>query len=188
MIDGAADISDLVRRARASDREAFTLLYRETMRPVYRYCAARLSTREDAEEVTQEVFMAALEGIQRLRTETEAGFFAWLYQIARNKVADRLRGRYRQRGVSLDGTHDPASDGPSPLQALVRSESVSEVREALEQLTPDQRDVVLCKYILGYDNVRTAAIVGKNANAVNQLHHRALNTLRRILGDEAQLT
>ena len=57
----------------------------------------------------------------------------------------------------------------------------AEVREALELLTPEQREVLVCKYILGYDNRRTASLVGRNVNSVNQLHHRALASLHRLL-------
>lgn len=56
-----------------------------------------------------------------------------------------------------------------------------ELRGALERLTAEQREVIVCKYVLGYDNDPTARLVGKNANAVNQLHHRALASLHRLL-------
>ena len=68
-----------------------------------------------------------------------------------------------------------------PEEALEQSEARAEVRAALEQLTAEQREVVVCKYVLGYDNQQTARIVGKNVNAVNQLHHRALASLHRLL-------
>lgn len=68
-----------------------------------------------------------------------------------------------------------------PDEAAERSEEQAEVRAALERLTPDQREVVLCKYVLGYDNRRTAQVVGKNVNSVNQLHLRALASLHRLL-------
>jgi len=72
--------------------------------------------------------------------------------------------------------------------AELREERV-EVREALERLTPDQREVIVCKYVLGYDNERTAQVVGKNVNSVNQLHHRALASLHRLLaGAERAVT
>jgi RNA polymerase sigma factor (sigma-70 family) len=65
-------------------------------------------------------------------------------------------------------------------------EAAAEVRLALDRLTSEQREVVVCKYVLGYDNERTARLVGKNINAVNQLHHRALASLHRVLTRKAQ--
>ena len=170
------EIAGLIRRAKTADRAAFGELYRIAVTPVYRYMAIRLNEVEEAEEITQEVFTAALRETDGLRAEDEAGLLGWLFQIARHKLADHLRRRYRRPTAPLDEADRvaapawPADDG-------------AEVREALEQLTPDQRAVVVCKYILGYDNQRTADLVGKNSNAVNQLHHRALVSLHRLLAN-----
>lgn len=177
----AGDIARLISRAREYDREAFAELYRFAVAPVYRYLAARVDRAEDTEELTQEVFVAALSGIRALRAEDEAALLAWLFQISRNKIADRLRQRYRRPSAPLEEAEEMESHEIRPEDAAEQEEERSEVRAALEQLTADQREVVVCKYVLGYDNQRTAQIVGKNVNSVNQLHHRALASLHRLL-------
>ena len=149
----AREISELVRRAKEYDREAFAELYRLTVTPVYRYVSARLERADEVDEVTQEVFVAALGGIQGLRATDEGGLLGWLFQIARNKLADHLRSRYRHAAEPIEERAERlAADAPPPGAALEREEDRSEVRAALEQLTPEQREVVLCKYVLGYDN------------------------------------
>ncbi len=175
------DIARLISRARKYDRAAFAELYRFAVAPVSRYVAARVDRVEDAEELTQEVFVAALSGIQGLRAEDEAAVLAWLFQIGRNKIADRLRQRYRRPSAPLEEAEEMESHEIRPEEAAEREEERAEVRAALEQLTADQREVVVCKYVLGYDNQRTAQIVGKNVNSVNHLHHRALASLHRLL-------
>jgi RNA polymerase sigma-70 factor (ECF subfamily) len=179
-------LADLLARARRRDRDAFAELYRLSVRPVFRYVAARVRTVEEAEEVTQEVFLAALSGIHSLRATTEPALFAWLFQIARFKLADRLRGQYRRPARPLDASMDPADPAPSVEDVLsdvsAREEQRERVRIAMAELTDDQREVVTCKYVLGYTNEQTAAQIGKNVNAVNQLHHRALRSLQRLLG------
>lgn len=182
----AADdgFEELIRRAQRSDREAFGELYRRTFRPVYRYCAARTGTTALAEELTQEVFMAALTGIDRLHAVHEAGVLAWLFQIARHKHADALRRQYRRPTAPLEAAGDVPGVEPAAVEALLSGDERAEVRRALEQLTPEQREVIVCKYVLGYDNAKVAGILGKNTNAVNQLHHRALASLRRLLTSE----
>ena len=95
-------------------------------------------------------------------------------------LADHLRQRYRRPEAPL-GDIDVPSKRPSPEETAEREEARAEVQQAMNQLTPEQREVVMCKYILGYNNERTARIVGKNINAVNQLHHRALASLARLL-------
>jgi len=177
------DFGALVRRARGYDRDAFGELYRRSLGPVFRYCRARVDSTTEAEELTQEVFMAALAGIEKVRAEREASWLAWLFQIARNKHADVLRRRYRRPQASLEAAGD-AVDGAAPaLEGLVAADTRAEVRRALELLTAEQREVVICKYVLGFDNTKIGELLGKNANAVNQLHFRAVTSLRRLLGD-----
>ncbi|MBI2939803.1 MAG: sigma-70 family RNA polymerase sigma factor [Chloroflexi bacterium] len=181
MQEAVGEIAGLIRRARTGDPAAFADLYRLAVTAVYRYLSARLNTPEEAEELTQEVFLAALGRIQGLRAEDEASFLAWLFQIARHKLADHLRQRYRRPAVPLDEDDQLAARQPGPDELAEGSEERAEVRRALEQLTPEQREVMLYKYVLGFDNERTARLVGKTINAVNQLHHRALASLHRML-------
>ncbi len=180
--EAPGDIARLIHQAKLYDRSAFAELYRFAVTPVYRYLSARLNRTEEAEELTQEVFVAALSGIEGLRAEDEAGLLAWLFQIARHKLADHLRQRYRKPSSPLEEAEEWEDPGPRPDRLAEVEEERAEVREALGQLTHDQREVVVCKYILGYDNERTARVVGKKVNAVNQLHHRALASLHRLLG------
>jgi len=177
----AGEIAELIRRAKAYDRAAFASLYDLSVTPVYRYLVARLGIAEDAEELTQEVFLAALSGIQGLRAHDQAGLMSWLFCITRNKLADHLRQRYRRPVAVLDDDAQLEDPGPLPDVLAVANDEQAELREALDKLTAEQREVVMCKYVLGYDNEQTASHLGKNANAVNQLHHRALGSLHRLL-------
>ena len=172
----------LVERARANDSDAFAELYQETVTPVYRYLSARLNTQEEAEELTQEVYLAALQGLDRFRGSDHSALFAWLFQIARNKLADHLRRRYNRPASVLDEAAAVPDKAPGPEEEAMRGEDVKAVRDALAELTPEQRDVMVYKYVLGYDNAETARMVGRNTNAVNQLHHRALRSMQRLLG------
>jgi RNA polymerase sigma-70 factor (ECF subfamily) len=178
-------LAALLARAKRYDREAFGELYRVSVRPVFRYVSARVRTPEEAEEVTQEVYLAALSGIQTLRATTEAALYAWLFQIARFKLADHVRGRYRNPAQPLDESVDPRDPDPQVEEVLVREAAREEQRERLQaamaELTDEQREVMLCKYVLGYSNEQTAQRLSKNVNAVNQLHHRALRSLQRLL-------
>src|SRR5437899_11315233 len=99
----------LIRRAKDHDREAFSELYRATVAPVYRYVAARVVRSEGTEDLVQEVFMAALRGIQGLRAEDESGLMAWLFQIARYKLADALRRQYQAPTEPLEVTDEPSA-------------------------------------------------------------------------------
>ena len=175
------DLAGVIERAKAYDRVAFTELYRRAVAPVYRYIGCRVDSVEEAEELTQEVFVSALAGIQSLRAETEAGLYGWLFQIARHKIADHLRRRYRLPGTDLAEVADREDGSLRPAEVVEIDAERTEVRQALEHLTAEQREVVVYKYFLDYDNERIAHLIGKTANAVNQLHHRALGSLYRHL-------
>lgn len=177
----AGETAALIHRAKDYDQAAFADLYRSTVTPIYRYIAVRVSAVGEAEELTQEVFLAALKGIEGLRAEDEAGLLSWLFQIARHKLADHLRQRYRRPAYPLEEAEELAAPQPQPDELALAGEERAGVREALERLTAEQREVIVCKYVLGYDNERTAHLVGKNVNSVNQLHHRALASLHRLL-------
>lgn len=176
--------ASLLHRAKNRDEAAFAELYRFAVRPVYRYLSARIGPAEVVEELTEDVFMAAFAGMKSLRAEDENSLLAWLFQIARHKLADHLREKYRHPTVPLDAAETIEDRERPPDEIAEALEEQSVVRAALEQLTPEQREVVVCKYVLGYDNERTARMIGKNANAVNQLHHRALASLHRLLGKD----
>jgi RNA polymerase sigma-70 factor (ECF subfamily) len=177
----AGEFAALIERAKRSDQAACTELYRRSVQPVYRYLAARVNSVDEAEELTQEVFLAALGGIEGLRAVDEPGVLAWLFQIARYKLADALRRRYRRPTAPLEEAELVADRRAGPEDVAQASAEREAVRQALEHLTPEQREVMLCKYVLDFDNERTARHVGKNVNAVNQLHHRALASLQRLL-------
>ncbi|HZT06729.1 MAG TPA: sigma-70 family RNA polymerase sigma factor [Chloroflexota bacterium] len=180
-MDASADVGEMIRRARAGDGPAFESIYRSTVVPIYRYVAARVDTRDLAEEVTQDVFFAAVKGIATFRGADENALLGWLFQIARHKIADVLRERYRRPVRALEDAAGLEDGALGPEEVALANGDRDEVRRALARLTDDQREVIVCKYILDYDNRRTAAIVGKDANAVNQLHHRALASLHRLL-------
>ena len=181
MQSSTTDVAELIRLAKEYNQEAFTELYRMSVQPVYRYLFARVSSTDVAEDLTQEVYMAAVWGIGALRSGEESGLYAWLFQIARYKLADYMRKRYHKQETTLDEADSWEADTPSPEESAVDAEDRAEVARALGQLTDEQREVMLYKYVLEYDNQKTAQLLGKNINSVNQLHHRALASLHRIL-------
>lgn len=178
----AADkFADYVARARRLDAAAWDYLYTLASPQVYRYVAARVPSRPDAEDITEEVFVGALQSVSGLRATDEVGFLAWLYQIARHKLADRLRQQYRRPTEPLNPTLELADGDPTPEEAVVQTAERAAVRAALAGLTPEQQEVIMMKFVLEYDNAKAASILGKSSGAINQLQHRALAQLRKIM-------
>jgi RNA polymerase sigma-70 factor (ECF subfamily) len=185
--------------ARRGEAEALSLLYRQFLPGVFAYMAARVPDRATAEDLTSEVFLKMVEGISRLRATEEAGFTAWLLQIARITVAGYYRKREHQltmiplaassweeedeaeESLALS-THHPEAD---PVHQAEAREEWGDVVKAINALTEEQRQVLIGRLILGYDVATVARMLGKNANAIKALQFRALQRLYRLLGRDA---
>ena len=175
------DFTELIAGARALTPEAWDRLYGLAFVPLYRYIAARVGNAHDAEDLTEEVFTSALQSVQRLRANDEAGFFAWLFKIARFKIMDYLRMHYRHQHEPLPDGFDDIDQEPTPEEELALRVRDQELQSALLLLTQEQQEVLRLKFILECDNSTAGKILGKSPGAINQLQHRALVHLKRLL-------
>jgi RNA polymerase sigma-70 factor, ECF subfamily len=186
-------IERLLDRARQGDSEALSMLYHRFLPAIFGYVATRVPDRATAEDLTADVFLRMVEGIDRLRASDEAGFSAWLLRIARMTVAGYYRQREkhpmpvplpnedveeRQREPRMLLEESAASD---PSYLVEAREDWQEVVQAINLLTEEQRQVLVGRLILGYDVAMVAQMVGKKANAVKALQFRALQSLHRLL-------
>ncbi len=180
------EIAGWIKRARDLDADAWDHLYQLAFPQVFRYVSSKVRGVADAEDITEEVFLGALQTIVSLRATDETGFLGWLFQIARFKLADHLRRQYRKPTEPLDPELEVSDPGPTPEDEVLRADEQQAVRGALVELTGEQQEVIVMKFALGYDNARVAAMLGKSPGAINQLQHRALGALRRLL-DQAKV-
>jgi RNA polymerase sigma-70 factor (ECF subfamily) len=166
-------------RARRQDRHAFAQLYDATYRRVFGYLLARVGEQAAAEDLLQEVYLAALQAIGRFRGRTEGEFIGWLLKIAHAKVMDRFRSQYRH--PELHTSDVPPTGTTDPLDAIDQRLRLDEISDALSQLTEDQRNVVLNRLVLGLDLEETSKLMGKNVGSIKALQHRALARLAKLL-------
>lgn len=155
------------------DRQAFAALYDRYFDALYRYCYVRLGSRDRAEDATQQVFVRAMEAVDRYR---EAGRFrSWLFTIAHNVVATELTARPRGApDAEMVGMIDPAA-GPE-ANALAAVERLT-LRAALAHLPPDQRRAIELR-LAGLTGREIARELGRSHEAVKMLQQRALARLR----------
>ena|ERR1700681_4452373 len=166
-------------RARRQDRHAFAQLYEATYRRVFGYVLARVGEQAAAEDLLQEVYLAALQAIGRFRGRTEGEFIGWLLKIAHGKVMDRFRSHYRHPERQTSDV--PQNDVADPLDAIDQRLGLDAISDALSQLTEDQRNVVLNRLVLGLDLEETSKVMGKNVGSIKALQHRAVANLAKIL-------
>jgi RNA polymerase sigma-70 factor, ECF subfamily len=186
--------AQVIRQARGHDEEALVALYQRALPVIYRYTLARLGRLDLVEDVVAEVFLVMVESIGELRTEQEAGFYAWLLQIAHGKISRALRyvTRSERRYIPMPGTN--ATD-PYPTVELMATDLVSnpvalhEWRETLEELglalgslSDEQQVIVIGRFLAGQKIEDLAQVLGKQPGAVRVLQFRALNALAKHLG------
>jgi RNA polymerase sigma-70 factor (ECF subfamily) len=167
------DDAALVRRAR-DDPDAFAELYRRHVDGVYRFCAARLGSRQEAEDATSRAFLVALARLDQCRPES---FRGWLFTVARSQVHDGLRAR--ARSLPLDGIADVADRRAGPERTAEDAEAEAALRAALARLPAGQREVVALR-LAGLDHEEIAAVLGKRNGAVRISFHRAAARLRSL--------
>jgi RNA polymerase sigma-70 factor (ECF subfamily) len=171
-------VARLVERAVRRDREAFGQLYDLYAERIYRYAFYRLGDWAEAEDVCGLVFLKAWQAMHRFRWEGKP-FLAWLYRLAHNVVVDHFRARRPTEPLPAMG--GATQEEVDLEEAVERRLTADEVVQALEHLTPEQRDVIVLRFLEGLDHAEIADILGKREGAVRALQLRGLQALRRIL-------
>ena len=175
------DEPSLIERAKRYDPKAISELYKRHVQKIYRYIYYRVGDVNVAEDLTAEVFLRALEGLEGF-TYRGIPFSAWLHRIAHARVMDHFRRRGRREHLPLDERLVAKGKGP---QATVEARlDHEELQSAIAQLTTDQQRVIILKFVEGLSNAEVAHILGKSEGAVKSLQHRALNSLQRIMRRE----
>ncbi len=172
------DEAILVKRAQKGDLDAFGVLYQRYVDRVYRYMCVRLGDPAEAEDLTAEVFLRALEKLDSFRWRG-VPFGAWLFRLAHNIAVDYWRKRRPLH--SLDAVS--AGHNGDVEKRLEREALIQEIRDALELLTPLQQQVLTLRFAAGLSIAETARVMGKKEGAVKNLQHKALKALRRVLTD-----
>lgn len=178
VLRGDAHGSDaaLVLAAKAGDASAFGELYERYRDQIYRFCLARTGASHDAEDLTADVFVKALQSLDRYQ-DRGLPFAAFLYRIARNAAIDR--SRTLKQPLSVDGlVTEPASKQNVELEASFAVER-GILLAALAKLKSEHRDVIVMRFIEGYAALEVAQLLGKTEGAIRTLQHRALERLRR---------
>lgn len=173
-------VSSAVQRAKQADEVGWNWLFDRFYPVVYRYATARLGDRHAAEDVAQDVFVAAVKMIPRLRGQDEPVVEAWFLKIARFKVVDRYRRQTRepvdQGANAIAAAAQPGSD---PAEVATDRVSTARLHAMLSTLSENQRDVLVRRFVLDQSLEHIARASGRRVGAVKALQHRGLAALQR---------
>lgn len=164
----------LVAQAQADPRK-FDSLYLAFVDEIYRFIYCRTSAKETAEDITSQVFMQALEHVPKFRYAPGARFSSWLYAIARNLVIDHYR-KHRET-VDLEQI-EPLSSPETASTAVDHSIDQQRVRQVLQQLSPDDQEILQLRLWQDRSYREIAQIVQSNAVAVRARFSRALKKFK----------
>ena len=164
--------------AKAYDRQTIADIYDEYYAPIYRFISRQVEDMETARDLTSELFNRFLSALDSGQGPDKS-ISSWLYRAAHNIVVDHYRRRQFRDHLPLP---DQLVDGDVDLALEVENRlNAGRVREALETLTPDQRQVITLKFLAGFSNAEIAGIMEKPVGAVKSLQHRGLASLQRQL-------
>ena len=174
----------LIKRAQKGEGDCFGSLYDHYLQSIYRYVFLKVSSKQEAEDLTHEVFVSAWENLKGYRLRGFP-FSSWLYNIARNKVIDY----YRTHKVHAD------IDGVDPdlfkLASNVEKEidltlDFQKIKIAMSKLREEQQDVLIMRFVDDLSHREIALAMEKTEGAVRLAQHRALQSLREILENDGR--
>jgi len=180
-IDDAA-IERLVTEARNGDSWAFGMIFDHYHDSIYRFIASRVQRPSDAEDLTQLVFVKALEALPRY-VSRGVPFGGWLFRLARNAVIDHVRTRHDH--TELDSLIEAAHGDAGPDEIAVVRQELDAVGAALAGLTEEQREAISLRFFAGLSAREAAEAMGKQEGTVRGLQFRAIASMRRQLGIDA---
>ena len=164
----------LVSAAR-ENRAAFAALYRRYANSVYRYMLAYVGHVQDAQDLTEQTFLAGLEGIRSF--EGRGQFAAWLFSIAHRKVMDYYR--HERSHIPLDSLVETPHPGRQPDQIIEEQLDFEQLAQAIGALAPDRAEAIRLRIFAELSVSDIGEMMGRSESAVRMLLSRAVNDLRR---------
>jgi RNA polymerase sigma-70 factor (ECF subfamily) len=183
---------ELIQLCKDGDRQAFNQLIAQYQNQVFNIAYGMLSDYEDASDASQEVFVKVYRSIASFRGQSS--FSTWIYRICANVCNDSLRKRQR-RGITVSIENDDddntiseiPSDTPTPEENVMMNERQRAVREAINSLSDEYREIIVYSDInqLSYDEI--SQILKCPVGTIKSRLNRARNALKKILSAKREL-
>lgn len=169
----------IVKEAVRGDASSFGSLYDHYQPRIYRFILIKVSRKEEAEDLTHQVFLNAWQNIRSYKNRGNP-FSSWLYKIARNQVIDYYRTAREES--SIEDTNPEFFVTPAVAHTnLDKNLEFEKVLLALRHLEPGYQDVIIMRFVEGFSIKETAKIVNKSEGAVKLIQHRGINKLKAML-------
>ncbi len=166
------------------DHGAFDALYRKYVAQVYSFALYETRDPHAAEDLTEQVFLAALHGLPRFRERgdgDDSTFRVWLFRIARNALSNQRRYARRHPTALLDDALSVAARD-DPAKEVADRELMSRAWAAIDRLPEDRRRALMMRFVEEMSAREIAQVMGRSEGAVRVLVHRALRSVAEQLG------
>jgi len=183
MLDGE---EKFIKQAVRGDSSAFGSLYDHYQPMIYRFVMVKVGTREEAEDITHQVFLSAWQNVKHYKHRGHP-FSSWLYQIARNQVIDHYRSKKNETSIDNVDPEYFAAPAIAHFDLSMKLE-MEKVRTAIRQLKPDYQDVIIMRFIEDASLKEAAAMLGKTEGAIKLIQHRAIKELKSLLGESTSIS
>lgn len=171
----STSLEDLVKLVQKGEVAAFGKIYDKLVEPIFRFILFKVSDYETAQDLTQSVFTAALEKINKYKDQ--GNFKAWLYTIAKNQVIDHYRTKKTK--VSLEDIQ--IGSGFDHMENVEIKETLAEMLFALNSLTSEEQEVIQLHSVEEYSFEEIAKITAKSSGSLRILKYRALIKLKKSM-------
>ncbi|OGH77849.1 MAG: hypothetical protein A3G08_01510 [Candidatus Magasanikbacteria bacterium RIFCSPLOWO2_12_FULL_47_9b] len=181
----------VIRITKEKDTEAFSELYDLYIERMYRFVAFKVSKREEAEDITGDVFLRVWEYLTRSANDEKhiRSFRGLIYQIARNAIIDHYRKQASRQEYPLESMEDV--QGQSSMELMTEVDNLLDTQaqmqhlaRAIKKMKLEYQEIVFLRYTEGLSTAEIAHILGKKKTAVRVTLHRAMNVLKKIIEEE----
>ncbi|MDQ5961359.1 MAG: polymerase sigma-70 factor, subfamily [Patescibacteria group bacterium] len=182
--------SELLKRHQEGDSDAFPLIMKAYLKPIYHFAFHFTREEGSAEDIVQETFIKAWKHLDRFNAEKK--FKTWIFAIAKNTAYDYLK---KKRAIPFSSFED--DDGENPIEAIddekllpdslfEKKEIAATLAQALEQISPPNRAILTLRYLEDFSLEEISEILDEPYNTIKSRHGRALKSLKDvILRDDA---
>jgi RNA polymerase sigma-70 factor (ECF subfamily) len=177
--ESPADLGNLIAKAKRGEPGAFAEIYTQYFKKIYRFIYYRVSHKELAEDLSEDVFIKAYHKIHSV--SNNSSFEGWLYQIARNLVIDYYRSKKSE--VNLEEVENTLEYETNIIDDTELHFHQKQLVELLSCLTLEQQQIVKLKFLENLENAEIAAITRKTEGAIRVIQHRALQKLKEAAKD-----
>lgn len=164
-------------RARAGDPDTWELIYRRVHPRLFAYARRRLATEEQAEEAVSETMVRAMGKIEAY-VDSPARIDGWLFGIARNVILETYRASNRHASIDPGRLNEAPDLAADPMSVVIAREEYDVLAQAFARLSPQDREVLEMRVVVGLDAAQVAALTGRRPGAVRTAQSRALQRLR----------